>query len=172
MKGSVKEKERSCYSESKVIKEPENKVRPDYNPVYQGMKCRVYMIKENTVGKPIPINSPDAAYYLVKDELINSDREMMLSILLTGYNTLIGVETICIGSVQVCSFKTADIFKGALLANAVSVVLCHNHPSGSLEPSFEDIKITKLIKQAGDLIGIRLLDHLIVSHEGYKSIID
>lgn len=150
----------------------ENKVRPDYHPGYQGMKCRVYLVRENSVNEEIRINNSEDAYDLVRDELINSDREIMLSILLTTKNTLIGVETVCIGSVQSCAVRSADIFKGALLANAVSIVLCHNHPSGSLSPSMEDLKVTQLMQEAGKILGIKVLDHIIVSYEGYKSLCD
>lgn len=158
--------------ESEVVTKLNDKFRPDYHPRYQGMKCRVYLVRENSVNEEIRINNSEDAYDLVKDELINSDREIMLSILLTTKNTLIGVETVCIGSVQSCAVRSADIFKGALLANAVSIVLCHNHPSGSLSPSMEDLKVTQLMQEAGNILGIKVQDHIIISHEGYKSLND
>jgi len=157
------------YPESKVIK-AKNTIRPAYHENYQGYRCRLCMIKENTISEPIQINDAKAAYKLVKDELVQSDREMMLSLLLTAQNTLIGVETVCIGSIQSCAFTPAEVFKGALLANAVSIILCHNHPSGNLEPSQPDLKMTTSMKEVGNLIGIKVLDHLIVSHEGYRSL--
>jgi DNA repair protein RadC len=158
------------YPVEDVVNGSENKIRPDYHPGYQGYKCRVYLVKENIVSEPIPITDQKEAYNLVKDELVNSDREMMLSILLTAQNTLIGVETVCIGSIQMCAFTPAEVFKGALLANALSIILCHNHPSGSLNPSNDDLRITESMEQVGKLVGIKILDHLIVSHEGFRSI--
>ena len=171
-KDSLHKNNNRCYSKSGIINEPENKVRPDYHPGYQGIKCRVYLVRENNVNEQIKISNSEDAYYLVKDELINMDREMMLSILLTPQNILIGVETVCIGSVQFCAFTAGDVFKGALLANAVSIVLCHNHPSGSLSPSQEDLKVTQLMTEAGKILGIKVLDHIIVTQEGYKSLYD
>ena len=171
-KESLHKNNNRCYLKSGIINEPENKIRPDYHPGYQGIKCRVYLVRENNVNEQIKISNSEDAYDLVKAELINMDREVMLSILLTPQNTLIGVETVCIGSVQSCAFSTAEVFKGALLANAVSVVLCHNHPSGSLSPSTEDLKVTELMAEAGKILGIRVLDHIIVTQEGYKSLYD
>jgi len=161
-----------CYSKSGIINEPENKIRPDYHPGYQGIKCRVYLARENSVNDQIQIKNSEDAYNLVKDELIHSDREIMLSILLTPQNILIGVETVCIGSVQSCAFTSAEVFKGALLANAVSIILCHNHPSGSLSLSTEDLKVTQLMTEAGKILGIRVLDHIIITQEGYISVND
>ena len=159
------------HSETEIANGSESKIRPDYHPGYQGYRCRIYLVKENIVNEPIPVSDQKEAYNLVKEELSHSDREMMLSLLLTAQNTLIGVETVAIGSVFACAFTPADVFKGALLANAVSIILCHNHPSGNLKPSADDLKITESMEQVGKLIGIKLLDHLIVSHEGFRSII-
>jgi DNA repair protein RadC len=64
------------------------------------------------------------------------------------------------------------VFKSAILANAVAIIVCHNHPSGELVPSDEDIKLTKQLIEAGELLGIKVLDHLIVSNQGYKSLRD
>ena len=149
-----------------------NQFRPAYHPGYEGFRCRVYLLRENDAQEPIQISDAQSAYNLVREELSNSDREIMLAILLTGQNNLIGVETICIGSVQSCVFSSGEVFKGALLANAVSIILCHNHPGGSLEASQQDIRMTESMTQAGKLLGIMILDHLIVTHKGFISIIN
>ena len=64
------------------------------------------------------------------------------------------------------------VFQTALKSNASSILLCHNHPSGNLKPSEQDIKITKSIKEAGKLMEIALLDHLIITDEGFFSFAD
>jgi len=120
----------------------------------------------------IRIKNPEDVYNLVKDELVNSDREILLSVMLTIKNDLIGVETVSIGSVTASIVAPRDVFKSAILANAVAIIICHNHPSGELIPSIEDIAITKQLIAAGELLGIRVLDHLIVSNRGYKSLVD
>jgi DNA repair protein RadC len=147
-------------------------MKPNFNQNYKGIRCRVCLIRENTGNEIIKINEPSDAYELVKDELVNSDREMFLSIMLTVKNVLIGVETVCIGSIVKITIAPRDVFKSAILANAVSIILCHNHPSGDLIPSGADIKITTQFVDAGELLGIKVLDHLIVSSQGYKSLID
>jgi len=63
-----------------------------------------------------------------------------------------------------------ELFKSALLANASRVILCHNHPSGDLTPSDDDIALTRRIVTAGQLLGIDVCDHLIVGRDGYKSL--
>ncbi len=156
--------------EAEIIKG--NQSRPAYHPGYEGFRCRVYLLRENDAQEPIQISDAQSAYNLVREELSSSDREIMLAILLTGQNNLIGVETICIGSIQTCAFTPREIFKGALLANAVSIILCHNHPGGSLEASQQDIRMTESMTQAGKLLGIMILDHLIVTHKGFISIIN
>jgi len=92
--------------------------------------------------------------------------------MLTVKNDLIGVETVSIGSIVSSSITPRDVFKSSILANACGIIICHNHPSGSLIPSKEDIEITKQLIEAGELLGIKVLDHLIVSNQGYKSMRD
>jgi DNA repair protein RadC len=147
-------------------------MKPKFNTHYKGIRCRVCLVRENTDSENIWINNDQAAYELVREELVNSDREMFLSIMLTGTNDLIGVETVSIGSITECTAMPREIFKSAILANAVSVILCHNHPSGDLKPSKEDVSITKRLIEAGELLRIKVLDHLIVTHKGFYSIRD
>ena len=147
-------------------------MKPEFNKNYKGMRCRVCLVREDTKGDLIPILQQTDVYELVKDELINSDREVFLSVMLTAKNHLIGVETVSIGSVNAAMLSPGEVFKGALLANAVSIILCHNHPSGDLSPSEEDIKITKRLIEVGELLGVKVLDHLIVSDQGCRTLRD
>ena len=147
-------------------------MKPKFNQNYKGIRCRVCLVRENTGGEIIQINNDQDAYELIKEEMVSSDREILLSIMLTVRNELIGVETLSVGSITASIVNPRDVFKGALLANAVSVILCHNHPSGDLTPSQEDVSITKRLIEAGDLLGIKVLDHLIVTHKGFKSLRD
>ena len=147
-------------------------MKPNFNQNYKGLRCRVCLIRENTGDEIIKINNESDAYELVKDELASSDREMILSVMLTVKNDLIGVETVSIGSVTASTTTPRDVFKSAILANAVAIIVCHNHPSGEMVPSAEDIKITKQLIVAGESLGIKVLDHLIVSNQGYKSLRD
>jgi DNA repair protein RadC len=145
-------------------------MKPRFNEKYKGIRCRVYLVREDPDSEIISISDSSAAYELVKEELVNSDRERFLSIMLTIKNHLIGVETVAVGSTQASIITARDVFKSAILANAVSVIYCHNHPSGILIPSDNDIELTKHLIQAGELLGIKVLDHLIISNQGYRSL--
>ena len=147
-------------------------MKPKFNDNYKGVRCRVYLVREGDADEVIKLNNSSDVYDLVKDELSNSDREMLLSVMLTNKNQLIGVETVSIGSVSATTMFFREVFKSAILANAVSIILCHNHPSGELTPSNEDIQFTKLLVDAGKLLGIKVLDHIIVSNKGYRSLAD
>ena len=147
-------------------------MKPNFNQNYKGIRCRVCLVRKNASDEIIKINNESDAYELVKDELVNSDREMILSVMLTVKNDFIGVETVSIGSITASTTTPRDIFKSAILANAVAIIVCHNHPSGELTASNEDIKITKQLIAAGELLGIKVLDHLIVSNQGYRSLRD
>jgi len=145
-------------------------IRPAYIARYKGMQCRVCLVRENTQDEPIYIRDADQAYDLVKDELGSADREIFLSILLTTNLQLIGVEPVATGALNQCAVSPADTLKSAVLANAAKIILAHNHPSGSVEPSSSDLKLTELLTKCGDMFGIDVTDHLIIGADGYFSI--
>ena len=147
-------------------------MKPKFNDRYHGLKCRVCLVMENPSVKPMEVNGELDIYNLVKDEMVSSDREILLSVLLNGMNRVIGVENVAIGCLNSCAWIPRDILKSAILANAAGIVLCHNHPSGTLTPSHEDLKMTDKLVKAGEIVGIKILDHLIISHEGFRSIIN
>jgi DNA repair protein RadC len=144
-------------------------MKPKFNQNYKGIRCRVYLVKENPSDEIISINNSSDAYELVKDELVSSDRERFLSIMLNVKNHLIGVETVSIGSVTTAIITPSLVFRSALLSGAVAVIFAHNHVSGDLEPSSNDLETTRKLIEAGELLGIKVLDHLIVSSQGYRS---
>lgn len=90
------------------------------------------------------------------------DREYFGAVWLNTKNKPTGAEIVSIGGLDFAVAIPREIFKGAILHNAASLFIFHNHPSGNASPSPEDIKITKRIAEAGTLIGIDLLDHIIL----------
>ncbi|TYA74949.1 JAB domain-containing protein [Seonamhaeicola marinus] len=98
--------------------------------------------------------------------------ETFKCIYLNRANRVIGVVTISTGGLTAALADPARIFSAAILASASSIILAHNHPSGSLKPSEADRKLTKNIKDGGKLLGIALLDHLILTSESYYSMAD
>lgn len=74
------------------------------------------------------------------------------------------------GTVKMSVVSPREVFQKALLANAVAIVLLHNHPSGDCTPSKQDINVTKRLMEAGDIIGVNVLDHLVIGRPGYFSL--
>lgn len=101
----------------------------------------------------------------------DSDREMFVALFLDSKNQPIGSHTISIGSLNASIVHPREAFKAAIVCNSAAVVFFHNHPSGDTTPSREDNEITKRLKDAGDLLGIRVLDHIIIGN-GYYSYAD
>ena len=85
--------------------------------------------------------------------------------MLDGKNRVTAVHLVSQGSLSQSIVHPRETFKSAVLANAAAVILVHNHPSGDVTPSREDAEITRRLKEAGELLGIRVLDHLIVDTE-------
>lgn len=147
-------------------------MKPNFDTKFQGIMCRVYLVKENDQRDAIRICDPEDVYNLVRGEMVSSDRERFLSVMLTAGNHLIGVETVYVGGMTSVSIRPREVFKSAILANAVSIIFCHNHPSGELAPSDQDLVLTRELKEAGELLGFRVLDHLIISDKGYRSLVN
>lgn len=99
-----------------------------------------------------------------------ADREMMVVMSLDVKNTPIAVEVVAVGGIDSCVIDVRNIFKHAVISNASGIICFHNHPSGVPEPSGEDMAITRRIKEAGNLLGISLLDHIIVGYDAYYSL--
>ncbi|MCI0566688.1 MAG: DNA repair protein RadC [Acidobacteria bacterium] len=115
------------------------------------------------------VGSPREAYELVRD-LKRARKEHLVALYLDAQNFLIERETISIGSLNTTRTHPREILQPAILHSALSFVLVHNHPSGSLEPSRDDLDFTRSIARAAELMGVGLADHLIVSPRGYVSL--
>ncbi|WP_277057571.1 JAB domain-containing protein [Trichlorobacter lovleyi] len=99
-------------------------------------------------------------------------KEYMIVLLMDGKNRLSAVDICSIGTLNQSLCHPREIFKSALMASCAAIVLLHNHPSGCTQPSSEDIAITRRLKEASEIIGIRILDHLIVSDTEYTSFVE
>jgi DNA repair protein RadC len=93
-------------------------------------------------------------------------------ILLNNANEILGIHNLCKGSTSGVNVDLKLLFAVVLKSCATSIIVAHNHPSGKLMPSESDIAITKKIKRAGELLDIKLLDHLIVTKDGFYSMVD
>lgn len=98
--------------------------------------------------------------------------ESFVVIYMSRSNEVLGIHKISDGSIDGCLVDIRLIMQGALLTNSSSIILAHNHPSGNLKPSQQDIKLTKEIQQAGEFLKIRVLDHVIITSITYTSLAD
>ncbi len=120
-------------------------------------------------NKPV-IKTPDEVFSLVKSDLKDKKKEHFLAILLDTRSQLIKTAEISIGSLDSTIVHPREVFKEALSASAASVIFVHNHPSGDPHPSEDDIKLTKRLVAAGDVMGIEVLDHVIIGGSKFLSL--
>lgn len=109
------------------------------------------------------IRSPEDAAKIITNYLKGVDREHFVGLYLNSANELISIHTISIGTLNASLVHPREVFKLALIVGAASVIVAHNHPSGNLEPSQEDIAITKQLVDAGKILGVPVHDHIIVT---------
>lgn len=124
------------------------------------------MIVKN--GKDVFIQTPEDAYEYVP-EIRKAKKEKLVVIYLTTRNAVIKRETVSIGSLNANIVHPREVFSPALNCHAASVILIHNHPSGDVTASEEDIEITRRVVESGKIMGIEVLDHVIVCDNDYKS---
>ena len=103
--------------------------------------------------------------------LQNETKEHFLSLHLDGKNRILCVDRVSIGSLNQSIVHPREVFKNSLLSSAAALILIHNHPSGDPAPSAEDRTITKRLQEAGKLLGIRILDHIVIG-ETYCSFVE
>jgi len=120
--------------------------------------------------KPREIRGPDDVVAVVGPKLRRELREHFLVLLLNARHEVLGKETVSIASLDASILHPRHIFKPAITQSAASIVLVHNHPSGDPEPSEEDLSITKRLVEAGELVGVSVLDHVIVASRGVVSL--
>lgn len=116
--------------------------------------------------KDVQINSPATLINAISKIIGDEDREVLLVLALNTKNKIIAVHRCHVGSINSSIAHPREIFKTAILNNATSIVMAHNHPSQNLEISEPDFAVTKRIVAAGEILGIELLDSIIVNHEG------
>jgi len=132
--------------------------RPYSIPVY-----RVTLVRESCLPHTQPqIRSSRDAAVIFRQYLGDVDREHFMVAMLDQKNKVIGINTVSVGSLTASVVHPREVMKPAILSNAASLLCCHNHPSGAPQPSNEDRALTKRLVEAGKLLGITVLDHLIL----------
>ena len=118
-------------------------------------------------GRPV-ISSPEDVDGLLRGRIANLDRENFVVVLLNTKNEVLGFPTVSVGTLSASLVHPREVFKPAIRASAAGIVLAHNHPSGRVGPSREDREVTRRLKEASEIIGIEVLDHVILG-AGYFS---
>lgn len=127
------------------------------------LECETQRIKPSA-------NNPESIAAIARGKLIHQKQEHVLVILCNTKLECESVETVAIGGLSQCLADPREIFSRAVRKRAAAIVLVHNHPSGCCEPSQDDINLTKRCIDAGKVLGIKMVDHVIVSDTDYKSL--
>lgn len=135
------------------------------------MRVRVRLIRHRR-RKIVVIRSPQDVFALLKGEAERCDREHLWRIDLDSRAQVASYELVSVGTADCALVHPREVWKGALLSNASSVIVVHNHPSGDPSPSDEDRATTRKLAAAGALMGVPLADHIIVADRGYYSFKD
>ncbi len=125
--------------------------------------------KEKMPSK-ISLATPQKVVDYLKEKLGREKKEHFVVLLLDSQNNLLRINDISIGTLSESLVHPREVFEPAIRYLAVKIIVAHNHPSGDLEPSIDDIKVTQRLATVGDLTGINLVDHLIISLNGYTSL--
>lgn len=125
-------------------------------------------ITSNTQSE-VYIEDPKKAYELIKKDVFQKGKEYLYLLSLNSKNKLLAKDLISIGTVNATLVHPREIFKMALLRDAVTIILVHNHPSNDPIPSKEDLKVTQKVIESGKNIGVPLVDHIIVCDDSFFS---
>ena len=111
-------------------------------------------------------------YEMFRERFERADREEFVVLLLDAKNKQMGFHVVSVGALTSSLVHPREVYKVAILGNAAAIILLHNHPSGDPTPSAEDLSITTRLRQVGDVLGIRVLDHVVIGDGRYVSFVD
>ena len=134
---------------------------------------RVCLVKDATVsfGQEAFVSNSHQAHALIQNLILTRgqpDREQFVVALLNAKNNIIGLNIVSVGILSSTLVSPREVLKPAILANSAAMILCHNHPSGDLNPSNDDLEVTRKIIKAADIVGIQVHEHLIINMENER----
>lgn len=127
-------------------------------------------VARSALPERIRITCPQDAADLLTEELRYQREEHFVCLFMDTKNTVIGQKTLSIGSLNASIVHPREVFRAAIQRSSASILCAHNHPSGDPTPSPEDIRLTKRLAEAGELVGIELLDHLVIGDSRFVSL--
>ncbi len=125
----------------------------------------VRLVKEPSLYSTKEVTSPEAVMEVVAGELKNYDREVFAVLNLKTNGKPINLHICSVGTLDAAMINPREAFKAIILSNAAAFICIHNHPSGNCEPSQADIAVTERLVKCGELMGIKMLDHIIIAGE-------
>lgn len=125
----------------------------------------VRLVKEPSLYSSEPIHTPEDVLKTIADELRQYDREVFAILNLKTNGQIINMNVCSVGTLNASMVSPREVFKSSILSNAAGFICIHNHPSGFLSPSNEDKETTRRLMQCGDILDIKMLDHIIVAGE-------
>ena len=119
---------------------------------------------------PIPIKDAADVAFFVRSVLLDNSREHLVALYLDGAHKIASYSIVSIGTANLALISPREVFQRAVIVGAISLIVAHNHPSGNSEPSDADREITKRLSESGNILGIPLLDHVIVTDKTFYSL--
>jgi len=139
---------------------------------YKALEVQLVLARRERKHRPEVMANSRAVAKLLR-HLEGSAQESFLVVCCDNRNQVLGVHEVCRGSANQAIVEPREVFQAPLLCGATAIILAHNHPSGSSEPSQEDLQITQMIAEAANMLGFRLLDHVIIGEgSSYVSFAD
>lgn len=135
--------------------------------MYRIPKVKISMVRESSVASEYKVVTTSVqANSIIRTMLEDNDREEFIVLLLDAKHKVSAVHSVSVGTLTVTIVHPREVYKAAILANSASIILAHNHPSGDPTPSQEDRILTKRLCEAGKILGIKVLDHIVMGEAG------
>jgi len=138
--------------------------------IFEVIRLRQVRREVNHPMAGVAIHSPEAAAKFLMNEIGDDDREVLMVLTLNTKNEIIAYQRCHTGSLNASIVHPREVFRTAVKNGGASILVGHNHPSGDPSPSREDIAITQRLSEAGKILGIELLDHVVVGYQKYISL--
>jgi DNA repair protein RadC len=138
----------------------------EFVPIFEVVRIKQEIKESSEKFAFYTIRSPEDAMHLAMHHIADDDREVFLVMCLNTKNQVVALHRAHVGSLNASIVHPREVMKSAILNNAASIIVSHQHPSGDPTPSKEDIEVTRRLAEAGRIIGIELLDHVIVTYKG------
>lgn len=166
------------YGQQAMIRETNPKVLAETLQIPIGKACQIVASFElgrrffdTQAGRPVVVRTADQAYIHLQG-MSNLPKEQLRGLYLNSRYQVVHEEVISVGSLTANIVHPREVFQPALEYNAVAIIIAHNHPSGSIEPTDADIATTRQLIEAGQIMGIDVLDHLVIANDSYISILE